>query len=267
MNFKVFNQRNEADVIVVSAGLGGLSHFWHPQIDALAGEFRVIAYDQRGTGDNPASLPSDYSIGMMAGDVIEILDKARIERCHFMGHALGGLVGLELALNHPERVSSLIVVNGWAAPNSHTQRCFAARRELLKKSGVDAYVNAQPIFLYPAAWLERNATKIAKEVEVGIRNFQGADNLLARMDALLQFEIAGKLAAIDRPTLVAAARDDVLVPWTCSEELARKIPNAEFWIVPEGGHAFTAVDAATFNSRVLSFLRGQKNAHCPPNGG
>jgi aminoacrylate hydrolase len=256
MNFKVFNQRKEADAIVVSAGLGGLSHFWHPQIEALAEEYRVIAYDQRGTGDNPASLPSDYSIRMMADDVIEILDKAGIERCHFMGHALGGLVGLELALNYPDRVSSLIIVNGWAAPNSHTQRCFAIRRELLKKSGVDAYVNAQPIFLYPAAWLRQNADKVAKEVEAGIRNFQGADNLLARMGALLRFEVNGKLAAIETPALVAASRDDVLVPWTCSEELARKMPNAEFWTVPEGGHAFSVVDPATFNSRMLSFLRG-----------
>jgi aminoacrylate hydrolase len=260
MNFKIFNQRNDADAIVVSAGLGGLSHFWHPQIEALAGEFRVIAYDQRGTGDNQAALPSPYTIGMMADDVIEILDKARIERCHFMGHALGGLVGLELALNYPERVSSLIVVNSWAAPNSHTQRCFAARRELLNKSGVDAYVNAQPIFLYPAAWLERNAAQVSREVEAGIRNFQGADNLLARMDALLRFEIGGKLGDIETPTLVAASRDDILVPWTCSEDLARKIPNAEFWVVPEGGHAFSAVDAEPFNSRVLSFLRGVAGA-------
>lgn len=261
MNFEIFGQRRDADPIMVSAGLGGLSHFWQPQIAALAEEFRVVAYDQRGTGRNQQALPSDYSIRMMADDVIEVLDEAQIERCHFMGHALGGLVGLELALNYPKRVASLIVVNGWAAPNSHTQRCFAARRELLKKSGIDAYVNAQPIFLYPAAWLEANAAQVAKEVDAGIRNFQGTGNLLARMSALLQFEISARLSDIELPTLVAASRDDILVPWTCSQILAQKIPNAEFWIVPEGGHAFSAVDAAAFNTRVLAFLRGQPGAN------
>ncbi len=260
MRFEVFGQDNGTP-IVVSAGLGGLSHFWHPQIEALVEEFRVVAYDQRGTGKNPAALPSDYSIAMMADDVIEILDEAGIERCHFMGHALGGLVGLELALEYPQRVASLIVVNGWAAPNTHTQRCFAVRRELLKKSGVDAYVMAQPIFLYPAAWLEANAAQVAKEEEAGIKNFQGADNLLARMDALLRFEVTGKLSGVGHPTLVAAARDDVLVPWTCSESLAQKLPNSELWIVPEGGHAFSVVDAPSFNSRMLSFLRGQAGAN------
>lgn len=259
MNFKIFGEHNGGDPLVVSAGLGGLSHFWQPQIDAISAEFRVVAYDQRGTGSNPASLPSPYTIGMMADDVIEILDKAGIERCQFMGHALGGLVGLELALRHPTRISSLIVVNGWAAPNSHTRRCFAMRRELLNTSGIAAYANAQPIFLYPAAWLERNADQIEREVEAGIRNFQGAGNLLARMGALLQFDVLSELPRIKIPTLVAVARDDVLVPWTCSEILAERLADAELWAVSEGGHAFSVVNPEPFNRRVLSFLQAQRN--------
>lgn len=245
----------DAMTVVVSAGLGGLAHFWRPQLDVLAAEFRVITYDHRGTGRNAALLPQLYSIGTMADDVLEILNGVEVGHCHFIGHALGGLVGLELALREPTRVSSLILANSWAKPNLHTERCFAMRRELLKNSGIAAYVRAQPIFLYPADWLEEHAAQIAQEEAAGIRNFQGESNLLSRMDALLRFDITDGLPRIAAPTLVTASQDDVLVPWTCSRFLAGQLPNAELWLSPKGGHAFTVVEPAAFNERMLAFLR------------
>jgi len=87
-----------AATIVLSAGLGGMGGFWRPQYDMLAASYRVISYDQRGTGANKEPLPDNYTIGHMADDVVSILDQAGVSKCHFMGHALGGLVGLDLAL-------------------------------------------------------------------------------------------------------------------------------------------------------------------------
>lgn len=256
MKYEVHGRSDaHAPVVVLSAGLGGLGHFWSPQLAALAAEFRVITYDHRGTGRNSEALPADYSIAMMADDVAGILDAADVGTALFVGHALGALVGLELALRRPERIGALVAVNAWARVSQHTRRCFDARRALLLKSGVEAYVKAQPIFLYPAAWLEAHADRIARDDEAGIRHFQGADNLLRRMDALLRFDVTAAFGAIAQPVLAAASRDDVLVPWTCSQALAGGLPNAELWLVPEGGHGFTAVEPDAFNDRLLAFLR------------
>lgn len=255
MHFETLGRTDAgAETLLVSAGLGGSESFWRPQIDALAATFRIVTYDHRGTGKNAAALPADYAIGMMADDVIEILDAAKIERCHFLGHALGGLVGLDLALRYPNRIGRLVVVNAWAKPNSHTQRCFAVRRDLLINSGVAAYVRAQPIFLYPAAWLEKNAVQIAREEAHGILNFQGEGNILKRIDALLAFDVESRLCEISAPTLVVASRDDVLVPWTCSQVLAGGIRNSKIRVIPEGGHGFTAIDPEVFNSELIDFL-------------
>ncbi len=107
-------------------------------VDARVGD--VILYDQFGTGQNPGSLPAGYAIADMADEVIGILDDAGIALCHVMGHAPGGLVGLHLARHHPRRLTSLIVVNGWASLDPHTARCFAVRTALLTHGGPAAGV-------------------------------------------------------------------------------------------------------------------------------
>ncbi len=128
------------------------------------------------------------------------------------------------------------------------------RTELLKNSGVEAYVQAQPIFLYPADWLSANAEHVAKEEQAGIAHFQGSETILKRIGALLAFDITNRLAEIRVPTLVAASRDDVLVPWTASQVLAHGLPQAELWLVPHGGHGFTVTQPNVFNEKMLSFL-------------
>jgi aminoacrylate hydrolase len=248
----------KASTVVLSAGLGGLGHFWRPQIEALAAHHRVIVYDQRGTGANAGELRDDYSIADMADDVVTVLDDAGVASCHFAGHALGGLVGLELARRAPSRLDSLVLVNAWARVDGHTRRCFDARIALLKHVGVEAYVRAQPIFLYAAAWLSAHEEAVRKEEAAGLAHFQGADNLMKRLSALLAFDATSDLAAVQTPTLVAASRDDVLVPFTRSQQLAAGLPNATLWLTAEGGHAFTVTDPAPFNAALLAFLAAQK---------
>lgn len=243
-----------AETVVLSAGVGGAAAFWAPQMAVLQAHYRVLAYDHRGTGANAGPLPEPYTIAHMAADVVDLLDDAGIARAHFVGHALGGLVGLQLALDTPGRLGRLVLVNSWDRLDPHTARCFEARLALLRHVGPEAYVKAQPIFLYPAAWLSAHAERMARDDAHGIAHFQGATALEARVAALQRFDVADRLQSIGVPTLVAASRDDVLVPYTCSERLAHGLPNATLSLVPEGGHGFTVTDPEPFNRTMLSFL-------------
>lgn len=245
-----------AETVVLSAGLGGAAAFWAPQMAALEARYRVLAYDHRGTGANAGPLPEPYTIAHMAADVAGLLEAAGIARAHVVGHALGGLVGLQLALEAPGRLVSLVLVNAWDRLDPHTARCFEARLALLRHVGPEAYVKAQPIFLYPAAWLSAHADRMTRDDAQGIAHFQGAPALEARVAALRRFDVADRLGAIGVPTLVAASRDDVLVPYTCSERLARGLPNATLSLVPEGGHGFTVTEPEPFNRTMLRFLAG-----------
>lgn len=244
----------EAETVLLSSGLGGAAGYWAPQIDALKQRYRVVAYDQAGTGRSRGDLPADHSIAAMAEEVVGVLEASKTATAHFVGHALGGLVGLDLARRRPERLRSLTVVNGWAKAHAHTLRCFEMRLALLKHEGPAAYVKAQPIFLFPADWLARNAARAVQEEAHGLAGFQGAHNLQARIGALLAFDIRADLPSLRVPTLIAAARDDVLVPSTMSEELAAAIPGARLHIAPWGAHAINVTESAAFNALLLDFL-------------
>lgn len=252
--------RPDAETVLLSAGLGGAAGYWTPQLAALTARYRVIAYDQAGTGRARRELPENHSIEAMADEVLSILDATKTDACHLVGHALGGLVGLDLARRMPKRLRSLIVVNSWARADDHTKRCFEARLLLLKHAGPEAYVRAQPIFLYPAMWLATNAERVKHEDAHGLAGFQGADTLRRRIGALLRFDVTEDLAAMKLPVFVVASRDDVLVPATKSEELAAGIPGAELHMATYGGHGINVTEPEAFNALMLDFLGRHGNA-------
>ena len=255
MRYEVHGRSDAAArTVLLSSGLGGAGAFWQPQLAALSERYRVIVYDQRGTGANREPLPDGYTIGAMADDVVAILDALDVAHCAFVGHALGGIVGLELALRAKDRVDRLVLVNAWAKTDVHTKTCFAIRKNLLLHVGPEAYVQAQPIFLYPAPWLSAHAERMKREEAHGVAHFQGTDTLLKRIGALEAFDVSDRLAEIAVPTLVAAARDDVLVPWTASQRLAEGMPRARLWLTPEGGHGYTVTEPDLFNAGLLAFL-------------
>ena len=251
-------ERPDAETVLLSAGLGGAAGYWTPQIAALTSRYRVITYDQGGTGRERATqLPIGYAISDMADEVQAILDATGTTACHFVGHALGGLVGIDLALRHPDRVRSLTVVNGWATADAHTRRCFEIRVALLEGAGPEAYVRAQPIFLYPPTWLAANAERMEAEDAHALSGFQGSNNLLRRIEALLRFDATPQLDALKLPVLLSAARDDVLVSCSQSEELATRLPHATLDVAAFGGHGLNVTEPAAFNGLLLRFLDRQ----------
>lgn len=244
------------EVVVLSSGLGGSGAFWAPQMAALTQRFRVLLYDHRGTARSVRTLHDDHSVGRMADDIVTVLDEVGLAKAHVVGHAAGGLAGLSMALNHPGRLARLVVVNGWAAPDPHLARCFATRISLLNDSGPAAYVHAQPLFLYPADWISENHDRLALEEPHHVAGFPTREVMLARIQALLDFNIESRLGDIPHPVLVSASADDMLAPVTCSRRLAERLPNATLDIVPWGGHGFTVTAPDAFNASLVAFLSG-----------
>ena len=163
----------DAPPLILSSGLGGLASYWKPNISALAEHHHVITYDHRGTGRSDRTLPDTVTVDDFADDILALMDALDIERARIVGHAAGGVAGLALALKAPERLVSLVVVNGWAKADPHFLRCFEARLNLLRHSGVEAFLRAQPIFLYPANWISEHCAELDAELPHQIADFPG----------------------------------------------------------------------------------------------
>ncbi|MBV4369204.1 pyrimidine utilization protein D [Erwinia phyllosphaerae] len=246
--------RASAPTLVLSAGLGGLGSFWQPQLAELRKAYRVVTYDQLGTGRSPAKLPEGYSMRDMAAELASALEKHGVTEYAVIGHALGGAIGMQLALDYPDRVTGLVIVNGWLRLNAHTRRCFQVRQDLLLKVGVEAYVRAQPLFLYPADWLAENEARIEAEDALHCAHFQGTENLLHRLHALMSCDFTDRARLITQPTLVICSQDDLLVPSLCSQTLNAALPNATLKTMPRGGHAMSVTESGLFNQLLLNWL-------------
>ncbi len=243
--------------ILLSSGLGGAGSYWQPNLAALGTRHRVITYDHRGTGRSDRHVHGDLTVEAMAADVIGLMDAIGLDTCTFIGHALGGHIGLALALSAPERLDRLVVINGWAKLDPHTARCFDTRLALLRDSGARAYLHAQPLFLYPPQWISDHHDWLQDEEEAMLAHFPGAEMIQRRVAAVRRFNIAGRLDEIHVPTLLVASDDDMLVPPSASEKLAAGIPGAQLARMAAGAHACNVTRAEHFNMWLLDWLDGE----------
>ena len=163
--------------------------------------------------------------------------------------------GVGAGATAPGAAGAVRSVKAWARVERHSERCFDIRIGILHSQGPAAYVAAQPLFLHTAPFMAAHHDRFDAEIAHGTAHFQGEANLLRRIGALRAFDARADLAGITAPTLVAASRDDLLVPWTASEALAEGLPHARLWMSETGGHAFTVEQPEPFNTVLVDFLR------------
>lgn len=246
----------DAPTLILSSGLGGSANYWAPNLAAFAERFRVITYDHRGTGRSDRALPETVTVDDFADDMLALMDILGVQRAHIVGHAAGGVAGLALALKAPERLDRLVVVNGWAKADPHFLRCFDVRLNLLRHVGVEAFLRAQPIFLYPATWISVRSAEIDAELPHQISDFPGLATMEKRIAALAAFDVTGRLKGLDEKTLVVTASDDMLVPHYAGELLAGELGWGHLEELSWGGHACNVTRPDAFNKPVLAWLTG-----------
>lgn len=251
-----YEEQGAGDPVILSSGLGGSGTYWAPNVAALAKSNRVITYDHRGTGRSDREVPGDLTIEAMAEDLRILMDALGIQSATLIGHAIGGMIGLAFDLNYPGRLSRLAIINGWAKLDPHTARCFDTRLVLLGK-GPRAYVHGQPIFLYPAQWISDHHDQLQAEEEVHLQHFPGAEMVGRRIAAARRFNVADRLGKIQVPTLLIATEDDMLVPLSASEAMAKGLPKAQLARMVKGGHAVNVTRAEHFNMWLLDWLSGE----------
>ncbi|MGD1992438.1 MAG: alpha/beta fold hydrolase [Anaerolineae bacterium] len=237
--------------VVLLHGMGSCADDWMLQFPALSEHTTAVAVDLRGHGRTDVP-PGPYTIPGMAGDVAGLLAALGIEAAHVVSLSLGGLVAQSLAIDHPERVRSLVLVNTFARLRPQGLRGWVyllSRAAAMVTGGVEqqAEVVAAGVFPHPEqAHLRRMAAERLKANDPAAYR--------AAMRAVLRFDSRPYLAHICVPTLVVAGAEDTTVSLAAKRALAEEIPGAHLEIVPGSGHATPLDRPQAFNQLVLGFL-------------
>jgi aminoacrylate hydrolase len=252
-----YEEAGGGDALMLVPGLSGQGSFWSPQVEAFKGEFRVVVHDHRGAGRSTHS-PIKYSVEQMAADTLRLMDALGIERAHLVGHSTGGAIGQVVALDHPERLNSLVLSATWAGPDPYFRRLFEARKDVLLTQGIEAYLRASVLVLAPPEWVSRNDATIAELHRAQAASWPPPEVVASRIDAIVAFDRRRRMADIRVPTLVVVAQDDMVTPRFYSDELARGVPGAEYVVLEGGGHFAPQIQPDAYNRAVGAFLRARR---------
>ncbi len=217
-------------VILLHGGLAN-SAYWGDQVPALAKRYRVIVMDSRGHGRSTRD-ERPYGYDLMASDVLALMDYLKIEKAAIVGWSDGAILGLDIALHHPERLTKLFA--------------FAANSD---PSGV-ADIGSSPVFTAYIARAEKEYEKISptpKEYKAFL------DQITKMWDSQPNWT-AADLQGIKVPTWIVDADHDEAIKRENTLFMAQQIPGSGLLILPQVSHFAFLQDPQDFTAEVLHFL-------------
>lgn len=238
------------EAVLLLHGLGSRGADWQPQIEALAGSYRVIAPDLRGHGRSPAP-PGAWQMRDLADDVQRLLASLGLRRCHVVGFSLGGMVALELAARAPHSIHSLTLINSQPFPGPRPRALLLAywlRRGVIRLLGLRtmAGIIANKLFPDPAQAALRQRF-IAGMAAMSPRAY------LRALDAIFHWQYTLRAEHMRMPIQILAADQDY-TPLAAKQSFADRLPHCALKVIPNSRHASTIDQAGLVNSLLLSFL-------------
>lgn len=229
---------------------------WDGLAAALAPHFTVLRYDTRGHGST--SLPAGaaegpYDFDMLTADLLGLLDALKIERTHFVGLSMGGMIGQHLALAAPQRLDKLVIANSTSRIPPEAGPLWDERIAIARSQGCAGLVEGTLGRWFTPGFRAANpaqATRIGKLIaDTPAAGFIGCAGAIRALD------ISDRISAITAPTLVIAGADDPGTPPAMSEAIASRIPGARFAVIPSASHLSCIEQPASFLALVADFLR------------
>jgi 3-oxoadipate enol-lactonase len=238
-----------APTVVLSNSLGSTPAMWDPQFAALVERLRVVRYDHRGHGASPVP-PGPYELDDLGADVLALLDRLGLERVHWCGLSLGGMVGMWMAIHAPERIDRLVLC--CTSAKLGPPEMWADRAATVREHGVDAVADAGIERWLSPAFLEREPETAARVramlASTPAEGYAACCGVIERMDQ------TARLGEIRAPTLVIAAADDPATPPEHGELIASAVPGARLEIVANARHLATIEQPQAMTDLILGHL-------------
>ena len=220
----------DAPTVVMSHSLAATNAMWDPQMDVLK-DYRVIRYDMRGHGESDAP-DMDYSLEMLADDLLGLMDALEIDRTHYIGLSMGGMIGQTAALKDQDRFLSLSLCDTMSRVPPEMHSAWDERIANARSEGMDALVEGTM-----ARWFSEDymGGRTGRRVRQGPRRdpqhplfgFCGCCRAIQGLD------LTDRISAITVPTQMIVGEDDPGTPVAAHEVMHEKIEGSELVVIPE----------------------------------
>ena len=255
-----YEVRGAGPPVVLIQGAGVCGSGWAPQTERLCPAYTCLTFDNRGIG---ASQPAAgrLTISRMAADVLALMDGQRWESAHLVGHSMGGLIAMEVALTAPQRVRTLSLLCTFARGADATRvtpriawiglRCRLGPRNWRRRAFMELVLPpGQPPGDLPAL-AERMSLLFGHDI---------ADQppvVMRQLAAMRHHDVTPRLKELAGiPTLVVSAQYDMIAPPAGSEAIAAGIPNSRYVQIPNAAHSAPGLQADLINALLLEHLSG-----------
>ena len=240
--------REDAPVLVLSNSLGTDLGMWAPQMPALLRHFRVLRHDARGHGQSDVP-PGPYSVDQLGADVLALMDHLNIERAHFCGLSMGGMIGMWLGTHHAGRLDRLALCN--TAAKIGTPDTWNPRIAKVEAEGMGSIVDLVLERWFTAGFRQRAPDQVAVVRQMLLDTVPAGYS--ANCAAVRDMDQRAEIVSIRVPTLVIAGTHDGSTPAADGRAVADAIPGAQY-VELDAAHLSNWEQSEQFTQALLGFL-------------
>jgi 3-oxoadipate enol-lactonase len=245
----------DPQTLLMIMGLAGSGAMWFRLLPHISRRHRAIVFDNRGTGDSSPARPL-LTMRKLTDDAVAVLDAAAIDSAHVMGASMGGMIAQHLALDHRDRVRSLILACTTAGGRREPPNLRIAAASLLRPliGSARTFALVAPALYSPRSRAEAGP-RLQEDRRVRASDRIGALTPLLQALAITRHDTKPRLHELaGLSTLVIHGLDDRLIPPSHGRELADAIPGARLVEIPGAGHLLATDAEETVAGAVLSHL-------------
>jgi 3-oxoadipate enol-lactonase len=238
--------------LVLVHGLNGDSTGWALVMPEFAKYYRTVAPDVRGHGGtSKPDIP--YSVKQFSEDLFEFFQKLNLDQAHILGLSMGGAIAQQFALDHPERIRSLVLVSTFSYIDPVAERAFLRLRRSLEMGGYPAFFDEVVKLAFTPEYVAANAKGIADLKEKRIQ-LNSPAAIGRATDALMAFDLKEEISRISLPTLIISGKEDEFTPIHLAEQIHHAIKGSEWKILEGVGHNLYIEKPSEMARIVLDFL-------------
>jgi len=224
---------------------------WDDQAELLKNDFQILRYDHRGLGQSSAP-EGPYTFPMIIADALGLMDQVGVDKTHWCGLSIGGMMGYGLAQDHSDRLLSLIACDSRPDAPPDYQDYFQYRIDVAAEKGMEGLVESTI-----SRWFTPESVSadipILDKVRTMIRSTDQTGHA-GCCQALKTLAFGSRLGEISIPTLIIGGANDKGAPPAALAAAAAEIPGAKHVIVPAAGHISNLENPTVFNKELKNFL-------------